>query len=377
MEHTPGHRACPACEETRQAIMHTAGFAQYLFPQAAELWLQSRRKIGSKTQRYYRDYIKSLTHFFGTMRLCEIHIGNVAAYQRWRQDQIRATAQHHAAQRGPGFDPSDGGSRINHEVDCVLRQVLRHAGLWEEIAKFYEPLPLPKGDAGMALTPEEESHLFQLGSSRPRWMLSYCCSLISRNTTAGPGEIRYLRRCDVDLEEGVIHIEEGLKNEFRQRPVPLNTDALWAARELVKRCEKLCARSGIALSPEHYILPHRATRRDGPIDPTRPMGSWKKAFWAMRAAAAKKFPRLAHMRFYDFRRTACTQLLESPGVAFTTIEHMMGHRLGSRTKRKYDYLRNAALRAAAETLDQHHIDGNPPKKEPQRTCIPTRKTSAR
>jgi hypothetical protein len=102
------------------------------------------------------------------------------------------------------------------------------------------------------------------------------------------------------------------------------------------------------------------------------MGSWKRAHYAMCAAAARKFPRLAHFRPYDYRHTAATDMLENPGVSFTTIEHMMGHRLTSEVKRKYDHLRNTALRSAAEALDRGHTAGQPPAPAVQTPAQPRR-----
>jgi integrase len=188
--------------------------------------------------------------------------------------------------------------------------------------------------------------------SQPRWFIAYCCGLISRNTTAGPGEIRHLRLGDLEIDSpngSFLHIEEGVKNAFRKRPVPLNGDARWAVLQLLERAKGLGARE-----PQHYLLPHRAKRVGMQPDPDRPMGSWKKAHYAMCREAAKKFPRLARLRLYDYRHTAATDLLEDPAVSFTTIEHMMGHRIASHTKRKYDHLRNSALRTAADALNRGH-----------------------
>lgn len=337
--------------------MYSGNFGDKLFPDAAKEWLKSRLRLSTRSRNGYHDHIKHLTGFFGLMRLREIHLGHVVTYQRSRQEQIRSSKQHRAATRTVERRESDGASGINHEVSC-LAQVLGRAGLWAEIKRFYEPLPLPKGSIGIALTAEEEGHLFKVASSRPRWLIAYCCSLISRNTTAGPSEIRYLRLCDVELDTdrgSFIHIEEGVKNEFRKRPVPLNRDGEWAVRTLLERARELGAED-----PTHYLLPHRAHERGAKPDPTRPMGSWKKAHYAMCKEAGKKFPRLVHLRRYDFRHTAATELLENPAVSFTTIEHVMGHRLSSKTKRKYDHVRNDALRVAVDALNRDYKDAPAP-----------------
>lgn len=353
LSHTPQHVDCPACEEQRQLIVYADRFGEQLFPAAATSWLSNRRGLSDRQRQHYVDYIRQLGRFFGHLTLKEIHIGNIVSYQRARQENIRQSRRHKATNRSGKPLESDGASVINHEISC-LGQVLKLAGLWEAIAKFYEPIPLRGDSAGVCLMPEEEAELFRVAKTRTKWMVAYCCALVSRNTTAGPGEIRNLRLGDVALgtpQGSFVHVIEGVKNAFRKRPLPLNSDAERAVRWLLDRAHRLGA-----CAPEHYLLPHRAANRRGKADPTRPMGSWRRAHRSMCEEAAKKFPRLAYFRCYDYRHTACTNMLEDPAISYTTIEHMMGHRLGSNTKRKYDHLRNSALRVAAEALNRHHAE---------------------
>lgn len=370
-QHTLGHSNCLACEEIRQSVMFGAQFGELYFPEAATLWLRQRNSLSSASRKHYRDYIDSLTKFFGCMKLSEIHIGHLVAYQRSRQEAIRCSARHRAGKRDEERRESDGASRINHEISC-LGQVLKKAGLWDEIKKFYEPLPLP-GSAGMALTDEEADHLFQVARSKKRWMVAYCCALVMVSTTADPGEIKHLRLKDITLDspEGpFIHINTQVKNVFRRRPVPLNADAEKAMRWLLARARELGA-----VDPDHYLLPHRATVRGGAPDPTRPMDSWKTAHYGIRREAAKRFPRLARLRLKDYRHTAATDLLEDPSVSYATIEHMLGHRLNSNTKRIYDHLRNTALRGAAVALNRNRASSElavPAKKPIERIACGVR-----
>jgi hypothetical protein len=267
--------------------MHGSALAEFLFPQAAALWLRERHDIAPSTRKHYQDYIGWLGRFFRLLRLREITLGHIITYQISRREAIRGSRRHQAGRRGvegQGERPeSDGASRINHELSC-LGQILQQAGLWEALRRFYRPLPLPRHGPGIALTPDEETHFFQVARSRPRWRVAFCCELLSRNTTAGPGEILHLRLMDVELDTAAgsfIHIEEGLKNEFRH--------------------------------------------------------------------------------------TAATDMLEDPAIAYATIEHMMGHRLSSNTKRKYDHLRNTALQVAADSLNRDHAGSleEPERKRPQ------------
>jgi integrase len=89
-----------------------------------------------------------------------------------------------------------------------------------------------------------------------KWKVAYCTSLTHQSHDCGPGEIRNLRRKDVDLRNRVLHIREGAKNEFRVRDIPLNDEAFWAVSELHARAVKLGA-----IDPDHYLLPARAPRQ--------------------------------------------------------------------------------------------------------------------
>jgi integrase len=324
-------------------------FGELTFTEAAALWLGSRQnKLSPVTVGHYSAYMKSLGTFFGEMRLCDIHIGNINEYQRLRQEEIRTSPQHKHSKRGRPADNTDGASRINHEFSA-LAQIMKRGGLWDAIAKFYEPLPLPHEGPGIALTPEEEAHVFEVASSNKRWFLAYCADLLSNATATGPGEIRFLRLRDIHLDLPAFDVHERVKNGFRVRRVPCNDDAVWALQQLVDRALRLGAHL-----PEHFLLPHRAHAKGARPDPTRPMGSWKKAHYAIRKEAAKKFPRLATLRRYDFRHNATTKMLENPEISERTIEEFIGHRLGSKTKEKYSHIRMEARRHAAASLDSGH-----------------------
>jgi hypothetical protein len=55
------------------------------FPEAAETWLETRRAyISAKTFHEYTLNIKTLSAFFGEMRLQEISADQIRAYQNMR-----------------------------------------------------------------------------------------------------------------------------------------------------------------------------------------------------------------------------------------------------------------------------------------------------
>jgi integrase len=298
--------------------MQSEHFGQLVFSKAFPLWISSRTRIAPATRHDYEKNYKRLLPFFGELKLAEVHIGHIREYV----DARKLTT---------------GASRINHEIS-TLQQMLKRAGLWAPIASWYEPLPLPRSGPGIALEPAEEEHLFAIARSRPRWRVAYYCALITANTTAGPEEIRMLQRQDVNLIERIIHVRDGAKNKYRVRAIPLNDDALWAVTQLLDRG----AGKG-ATEPDHYLLPSR----DG--DPLKPMDSWKKAWYALRAAAGQKFPRLSRLRRYDLRHHSLTRLMEDPSVSEQVIEDIAGH-VSHKMKLRYSHIRMQAKREALSSL---------------------------
>lgn len=228
-------------------------FALLEFREAVEYWINGRKSISDTTRRDYRQCIQHLVKFFGEMPLAKIGMVQINAYQEMRRKTV-------------------GAVRINREIGVVLGGTLDRAGIWEDVRRWYEPLPLPKQKRGIALEPEEERYIWQIAASNSRWKVIYWCSLLARNTCLGTGEIRQLRLAAIDLKEYAwVRVEEGLKNSYRERTIRCNSDASWALRKLVERATK----AGANL-PEHYLLYHRApigTRRLA--DPTLGSGHFE------------------------------------------------------------------------------------------------------
>lgn len=348
--HTPGHVDCPACDAVRRRMIEPKFFADLVFPQAAQLWIDSREREGLSpgSLRDYRDCIRRLTQFFSELRLREIHIGHFEHYQNARQEGIE------------GFNKA-GASRINHELN-TLSQMLQRANLWAAIMPYYRPLRMPRPRVGCALTEEEEKRLFAVASSKPRWKVAYLCSLLTANTTAGPGEIRMLRLMDVHLDPGshgapfgLITINLGAKNDYRVRPIPLNRTAHFAVKELLKRAQELGA-----VRPEHYLLPHRADhgngRRRGDFDPTRPQSSWRTAWDKLRVAA-----NLPHLRQYDLRHHVITRLLEDENVSERTVIELAGH-VSKKMLERYSHIRMRTKLEGVLALEK--VSELPEKKPP-------------
>lgn len=307
-------------------MVNPAVLADLTFCEAAPVWLEGHRPHISKgTIRDYEQCLRTLTPFFSKLKLREIHIGHFEQYQKMR------TA-------GEGWKRKAGPSRINHELN-TLSQILNRANLWAMLATHYRPLPLPRPSIGRALEENDMQRLFRIASANPRWMVAYCCAVISANTSANASELRNLRLRNIHLDLATFDIEEGAKNKYRERPQPMNEPALWAMRQLVRR-----AKEKGAIYPEHYLLPHRARNGGRGFDPTRPMFSWRGAWDDMREAAG-----LPKLRFHDLRHTAITLLLEDEDVSERTVIDLAGH-VSRAMLERYSHIRMRTKREAVDAL---------------------------
>jgi integrase len=314
-------------------MIKPGALARLNFREAARMWIESHRiHIAPGTIRHYHCTTKALLPFFSELKLKEIHIGHFEQYQKMRTE-------------GTGGLRAAGPRRVNHELN-TLSQILARAGLWGSLRDLYRPLRLPKLGVGFALGEDEQEYLFAVSSSRPRWRVAYLASLVTVNTTAGPGEILGLTLADVKFgPDPEIHIRQ-VKNRYRDRWLPLNPTAADAIRELVE-----IAHSKGAERPTDYLLPHRAKNGSANWDPSRPMYSWRKSWNAMRAEAAKKFPKLARLRMYDLRHTVITRLLENSENSEETVVSLAGW-VSANMKKTYSHVRDRPRREAVAALDK-------------------------
>jgi integrase len=287
------------------------------FSRAAEAWLDSRRPyLSAKTVHEYALNIKTLSAYFGEMRLQEITPDQVRAYQRMRMTQC-------------------GPFAINHEC-CVLNQMRKRIG---KPFADYQPLPLPKEIRGRALSELERKKLLETAASDPNWLAACCFARISVNTTAGPKEVMTLRLKDVDLANRLFFVgPQGAKNIHRIRPIPLNDEAFEALRTALGRAKSLGA-----FEPQHHVFPFR-TDQGKKHDPSRHQTTFKTAWNKLVAAAG-----IGRCRMYDLRHTAITDLLQDPETSDEQAEQLAGH-IDAKTKKHYSHTQIENLRAAVERL---------------------------
>ncbi len=295
--------------------MRTSSLTQSPFSQAAAQWLESRKPyISPATYRDYTIYIGTLSKFFGELLINEIDNDLIRTYQKMRMTTV-------------------GPVTINHECS-IIQQIRKRIGTWHLLAGDYQPLPLSGEEVGRCITDEEEAAFFRVGLSAPQFKVAAWCSLLSVNTTAGPGEMLHMKLSDVDVRDKMtIRINhEGAKNKYRIRTIPLTESALWAARLLLARA-KDCG----AYLPEHYLVPFPINQHK--FDPTRPQQHYYRAFNGILAITGLNF------RPYDFRHTAITRLLENPEVSLEVARSIAGH-ISEAMIRRYFHGRLSAQRSA-------------------------------
>jgi site-specific recombinase XerD len=298
------------------------------FSQAASLWMQEhKRYIRPSTAGCYEDALKPLGLFFGDYRLDKIEIRHVRAYQDHRSAQVTPLT-------------------TNRELG-VFQLVLKEFDQWARLQSRYRPLKVQPHRSGHSLTREEEKRLTTVAFSKKKWRVAAHCMIVMLNTTMGFGELRQLRRRDVNMERGCVTVIEGAKNEYRQRTIPLNA----AARESMEWILERWAKIG-GSSEEHYILPHRPRGQQAPhwrkkipwiLD--EPTTSMYSSFRSIRNAAG-----LPHMRIYDCRVQAITKLLSSPKVSPQVSREIAGH-ISQAMQNRYSIQTFSTKKAALDTLD--------------------------
>lgn len=313
-------------EQERIAAMDEVVLFSLPFPRAAELWLeQHKRYIKPNTLRNYKACVKLLAAFLGETLVKEIHIGHIRAYQEMRL--VKA-----------------GHYLINAELS-VLQMILKEARCWKPLADLYKPLRVPKRRGGHSISADEERILREVAFSRPKWRLAAHCMIVMLSTTMGFGELRHVRRRDVDMRKRCILVREGAKNDYRDRTIPMNAAAYDSMCWLLERWEKL----GGSLESE-FILPHRPRVPQGPWIFTEPMKSVNTAFNGIRREAG-----LPLFRVYDCRVQAITKLLSNPAVSPQVSREIAGH-ISQAMQDRYSIQQYDTKLAALEALDA------PPKK---------------
>jgi integrase len=290
------------------------------FSIASVLWLKGHSQyIQASSLKNYEHKRKKLEEFFKEMPLGSFHIGHIRAYQDWRKQQVNP-------------------EMVNSEVGTVLIPMLAEIELWPAMVKVYRGLPVPPKRTRQSMTEDEMRRLITvaLDSSKSRRLLAGHCLLVMSNTGLGFGELKHLRRRDVILNEHepYVSVNEGLKNPFRQRLLPLNWIALRSMKWILRRWEDMGG-----TEPEQYVLPHLARRapddknkkkKSEPIFTEPMLTIWNAARKILNEAG------LSHLDPYDCRSHFATKIMENPDVSEMEAGEWIGHsRVAREMNRRY------------------------------------------
>lgn len=326
------NKADSLIERERLAAMEEVVLFSLPFDRASELWLdQHSRYIKPNTLRSYRACLKVLTQFLGKTIVQEIHIGHIRAYQKERAKKA-------------------GSYLINGELS-VLQMILKEAKCWVKLADLYRPMPVPKRRGGHSISVDEERILREVAFTHPKWRLAAHCMIIMLSTTMGFGELRHVRRRDVDMRRRSILVRDGAKNKYRDRTIPLNDAALQSISWILDRFYDLGG-----TREEQFILPHRPRKAKGPWIFDEPMTAITTAFNRIRKAAG-----LPTFRVYDCRVQAITKLLSNPAVSPQVSKEIAGH-ISQAMQDRYSIQQFDTKKAALDALESPVTQKKPVEK---------------
>lgn len=331
VQHTLNHENCPACGGLR-SMSYASIDPAFPFCLAADLWLEQHDCKASTRVTYAKNLIP-LKAFFQQMPLGTIHIGNVRSYQDERQNQVSRPM-------------------VNIELG-IFRQILDEAGVWDTNikAKKFKRLKVPKRRGGHALKCEEEETLRNVAFSRPKWALAAHCMIAMLSTTLGFGELRRLRRRDVDLRDRVLTVVDGAKNDARDRTIPLNRAAYDSICWIIERWEGLGGNDRA-----QFVLPHRPRGKGQRWILNEPMVSITTAFKNIRKMAG-----LPYFRVHDCRVQAITKLLSSPSVSPQVSKEIAGH-ISQAMQDRYSFQQYDTKLAALDALEAPGRKGPKPER---------------
>jgi integrase len=257
------------------------------------------------TMRDNRTKIKALNKFFGSLKLRDIHIGQIREYQKMRFSNERNLWAHPA-----------GADKINQEMGLQLRIMRLGNAYTSDIEKYYQSLQVDECEIPKALSQVEQERFLEVAASRPEWEVVYWYSLLAVHIAFSSDEIRTLRQGDINLTHQIVAVNRRAgKNKYRRREVPLTDGScIWALDRLLERSYRLAGKS-----PEMHLFPFRLARNQ--FDGSYHMGETgiRKQFEAIRDAAGVPW-----FNLNGWRHTAITRMAEA-GIPIATIMARAGH----------------------------------------------------
>jgi len=323
--------------EQGKLTVASQSFARLAFGEAADKYLASRKlELSPSSYLKEKQLLVRPREYFQATPLNKISAERLIDYREWRAAQ------------------SVGAAMLNMEIG-VIRRILKRAKLWHTLADDVKPLKEPRS-IGRAMTPDEKTQLLETASLKPEWETACWATILALSTTMRACEIKALRWRDINLLDETLTVPKS-KTEAGERIIPLTPDAYEVLVKLRARAEMFGN-----VESSHFVFAtfKPVGRFDGKkmlgmhassFDPTRPIGSWKKAWRKLREKAGLK-----GLRFHDLRHHAVTELAES-GASEQTILAIAGH-VSRRMLERYSHIRLEAKRNALQALTLKTQTGN-------------------
>lgn len=314
----------------------------YLDWRSAVPVLPGRRRegfVGKRTLKDYHQKAKALKKFFGEMKLENIRVCNMDAYQTAR---LNADGYTRFYGKREASSPA-GGITINAELS-FLKRLMEMAGCWTpEHELYYAPFQQQESDEQKALDPEQQETFLKTAAALPRWYPVHWYALVALHLTFSSDEMRTIRLGDINMHHQTVSVNNNYgKNSARRRTNTIDDGACgWALQRLMERAQQLGATNERyrGAQPQYFLFPGRLVKNL--YDPELPMGETglRKIFEEVRAKAGVPW-----FHFNAFRHTGATRLAES-GISPYILEERMGH-VGPKMMKRYVQISQQAQRIA-------------------------------
>jgi len=297
------------------------------FSVAVKEYIDFRRPHwADRTIEMHENSLLHLEPVFGKKSLTEITPTLISKYQSLRQAE------------------NASNKTINIELETV-RLVLRKHKLWANISDEVKMLKVSK-DKGRELTDDELERLFNCVKSSVSRTL-YPAVMVSIHTGLRNEELRLLQWKQINFDGAEIQVGKSKTEGGEGRIVPLSKAALQTLTNWRREFPEA--------QPEHYVFPSERYALKGKkgtfggtvvpysTDPTKPIGSFKKAWTTAKRVAG------VECRWHDLRHTAAS-LVAAGGATDQTMQDIFGWMSPEMIKR-YSHVRDEARKQAVAVFD--------------------------
>lgn len=325
--------------------------AERPFSDAVAAWRETRKPLlASKTRERYEDVIRlHLEPEFGRVPLTALTREVVKRYfARLQRDGKTAGRQR------PGNPLSNG---TIHKIHTVLSSVLSEAvemGLLRVNPAMRMKLPPPPARDMCILTADEIRKLAD--AIDPHYKTAV---LLDANTGMRASELWALRRKDVDLLRGVIHIRQTVKRDTAAEDAPQQDIDIYGREVGPPKNGKprtiAIGKATCAMLNAHLTTPAPGgTGPDAAVFHTETGCAVRHGVFmrvVFKPALTQALPTDKHrLRFHDLRHS-CASLLAAKGYAMLYLKERLGHSSITTTINLYGHMFPSVEESLADALD--------------------------